>query len=142
MKAALLLIFVVELAVLEAASPAPSFMEDLFKGDTNHDQRISKKEFIWPAALFDTFDQNKDGFITRNEAKTLLPISSDDLKKLWAYGLISRRTGTPLIEPAGEHQLNRTKVSYGYNQVVDRKGQALRPGGRRPAPATTAAFHL
>ena len=107
-----MLIFVIELTVLGAASPPPSFMEDLFKGDTNHDQRISKKEFIWPAVLFDTFDQNKDGFITRNEAKTLLPTSSAELKELWAYGLISRRTGTPLIEPAGEHQLDRTKVSY------------------------------
>ena len=42
MKAAWVLIFVVELTVLGAASPTPSFMEDLFKGDTNHDQRISK----------------------------------------------------------------------------------------------------
>ena len=130
MKTAWILLFVIKLNVLGAASPAPSFMEDLFKGDINHDQRISKKEFTWPVVLFDTFDQDKDGFITQNEAKTLLPTSSAEIRKLWAYGLISRRTGAPLIEPAGEHKLNKTKVSYGYNQVVDRKGQVLRPGGR------------
>lgn len=130
MKTAWILLFFVELNVLGAASPAPSFMEGLFKGDINHDQRISKKEFTWPAVLFNTFDQDKDGFITQNEAKTLLPTSTAEIRKLWAYGLISRRTGAPLIEPAGEHKLNKTKVSYGYNQVVDRKGQVLRPGGR------------
>ncbi len=130
MKAAWILLFVVELNVWGAASPVTSFMENLFKGDINHDQRISKKEFTWPAALFDAFDQNMDGFITQDEVKTLLPTSPADLKKLWAYGLISRRTGTLLIDSAGEHKLNKSKVSYGYNQVVDPKGQVLRPGGR------------
>ena len=108
MKTAWILLFVIELNVLGTASLAPSFMEDLFKGDINHDQRISKKEFTWPAVLFETFDQDKDGFITQNEAKTLLPTSSAEIRKLWAYGLISRRTGAPLIEPAGEHKLNKT----------------------------------
>lgn len=130
MKVAWVLLFLVVLNVLEAAPSPPSLMEDFFKGDTNRDQRISKKEFVWPAVLFDTLDQNKDGFITQNEIKPLLPASPTDLRKLWAYGLISRRTGELLIESGGTHKLNKTKVSYGYNKVVDRRGQGLRPGGR------------
>ena len=55
---------------------------------------------------------------------------SGDLKQLWAYGLISRRTGASLIEPGGAHKIDKTKVSYGYNQLMDRTGRVLRPGGR------------
>ncbi len=53
-----------------------------------------------------------------------------DLKRLWSYGLTSRRTGKALIEAGGEHKLDKSKVSYGYNLVVDRSGRVLRPGGR------------
>ena len=130
MKAACTLLFLAKLTALGAVSSPPALMEDLFKGDTNKDGRISPKEFTWPAVLFTTLDQNMDGFITQNEIKPLLPPAPAQLKKLWAYGLISRRTGEPLIEPYGAHKLIKTKVSYGYNQVVDRKGQVLRPGGR------------
>ncbi len=42
-----------------------------------------------------------------------------DLKRLWSYGLTSRRTGEPLIEEGGEHKIDKSKVSYGYNIVVD-----------------------
>ncbi len=52
------------------------------------------------------------------------------LKQLWSYGLISRRTGSPLIEAGGEHRMDKSKVSYGHNVVVDRDGKAVRPGGR------------
>ena len=131
MKATLLIILCLQLNVLGAAAPSSHpLLNDLFGGDRNNDQKISPKEFIWPAVLFVTLDQNKDGFITQNEIKPLLPPAPAQLKKLWAYGLISRRTGEPLIEPYGAHKLIKTKVSYGYNQVVDRKGQVLRPGGR------------
>ena len=130
MKVVCTLLFLAKLPLLGAVPSPPALMEDLFKGDTNKDGRISPKEFTWPAVLFTTLDQNKDGFITQNEIKPLLPPAPAQLKKLWAYGLISRRTGEPLIEPYGAHKLIKTKVSYGYNQVVDRKGQVLRPGGR------------
>jgi len=40
-------------------------------------------------------------------------------KRRWSYGLASRRTGEPLIEEGGEHRIDRSKVSYGYNVVVD-----------------------
>ncbi len=130
MKVVCAMLFLAKLPLLGAVSSPPALMEDLFKGDTNKDGRISPKEFTWPAVLFTTLDQNMDGFITQNEIKPLLPPAPAQLKKLWAYGLISRRTGEPLIEPYGAHKLIKTKVSYGYNQVVDRKGQVLRPGGR------------
>ncbi len=130
MKVVCALLFLAKLPLLGAVPSPPALMEDLFKGDTNKDGRISPKEFTWPAVLFTTLDQNMDGFITQNEIKPLLPPAPAQLKKLWAYGLISRRTGEPLIEPYGAHKLIKTKVSYGYNQVVDRKGQVLRPGGR------------
>jgi hypothetical protein len=130
MKVAFALLFFIKLSILEAVpSPLPP-LEDLFMGDANKDGRISPKEFTWPAVLFTTLDQNKDGFITQNELKALLPVSPAELKKLWAYGLISRRTGEPLIETGGEHQLNKSKVSYGHNQVLNRAGQLVRPGGR------------
>ena len=130
MKTGLALLFLTKLTILGAVPTSPPLMENLFKGDANKDGRISQKEFTWPAVLFTTLDQNKDGFITQNELKTLLPPSQTELKKLWAYGLISRRTGEPLIEPGGEHKLKISKVSYGHNQVVDRAGQVVRPGGR------------
>ncbi len=130
MKVVCAMLFLAKLPLLGAVPSPPALMEDLFKGDTNKDGRISPKEFTWPAVLFTTLDQNMDGFITQNEIKPLLPPAPAQLKKLWAYGLISRRTGEPLIEPYGAHKLIKTKVSYGYNQVVDRKGQVLRPGGR------------
>jgi len=53
-----------------------------------------------------------------------------DLKRLWAYGLTSRRTGKPLIEEGSEHKMDESKVSYGYNVVVDRNGKVLPPSGR------------
>jgi len=131
MKVVCALLFLAKLTFLGAApSPPATPMEDLFKGDTDKDGRISPKEFPWPTVLFATLDQNNDGFITQNEIKPLLPPAPAQLKKLWAYGLISRRTGEPLIEPYGAHKLNKTKISYGYNQVVNRKGQVLRPGGK------------
>ena len=52
------------------------------------------------------------------------------LRRLWSYGLSSRRTGKPLIEAGGEHKIDESKVSYGYNIVVDRNGRVLRPSGR------------
>ncbi|MDC0336465.1 hypothetical protein OAN24_06200 [Pseudodesulfovibrio sp.] len=53
-----------------------------------------------------------------------------DLKQLWSYGLISRRTGEPLIKKGGEHRIDESKVSYGYNIVVDKNGQVIHPSGR------------
>ena len=129
MKVALIILFTIRFTCLPVEPPS-RMMSDLFKTDANNDGRISPLEFTWPAVLFTTLDQNQDGFITRTELKSLLPPSTTEMKELWAYGLISRRTGEPLIEPGGAHKLIKTKVSYGYNQVVDRKGQALRPGGK------------
>ncbi len=53
-----------------------------------------------------------------------------DLKQLWAYGLISRRTGEPLINKDGWHRMDPSKVSYGYNVVTDRNGKIIRPSGK------------
>ena len=53
-----------------------------------------------------------------------------DLTKLWSYGLTSIRTGKPLIEEGGEHRLDESKISYGYNLVVDRNGHILPPQGK------------
>ena len=53
-----------------------------------------------------------------------------DLAELWSYGLTSKRTGKALVEKGGEHKMDKSKVSYGYNLVVDRNGTILRPGGR------------
>ncbi|MFC1820344.1 hypothetical protein ACFLZG_04575 [Thermodesulfobacteriota bacterium] len=53
-----------------------------------------------------------------------------DLKRLWYYGLTSRRTGKPLVEEGGQHKMDESKVSYGYNVVVDRNGRVLPPSGR------------
>jgi hypothetical protein len=115
----------------ERAPDGPTRMlAELFKGDANRDGKISPREFNLPATLFVSFDANKDGFITAREIKTLLPRSTAELKGLWSYSLISRRTGSPLIEPGGEHKMDKRKVSYGYNVVVDRDGEAVRPGGR------------
>ncbi len=52
------------------------------------------------------------------------------LKQLWSYNLTSRRTSEPLVEEGGEHKIDKSKVSYGYNVVVDKKGRVLRPSGR------------
>ena len=129
MKVALIILFTSRFTCLTAEPPS-RMMGDLFKGDANKDGRISPGEFTWPAVLFTTLDQNQDGFITQNELNSLLPPNTTEMKNLWAYGLISRRTSTPLIKPGGEHKLDGNKVSYGYNQIVDRNGQVLRPGGR------------
>lgn len=51
------------------------------------------------------------------------------LTQLWSYGLISRRTGQPIIEEGGEHNLDESLVSYGYNLVVAQDGQILTPRG-------------
>ncbi|WP_420411657.1 hypothetical protein [Roseibium sp.] len=45
-----------------------------------------------------------------------------DLSGLWAFGLISARTGEPLIFEGGEHQLDTSLISYGFNQVTDSNG--------------------
>ncbi|WP_428527543.1 hypothetical protein [Roseibium sp.] len=49
-------------------------------------------------------------------------LSATDLSGLWAFGLISARTGEPLIFEGGEHQLDTSLISYGYNQVTDSSG--------------------
>ena len=53
-----------------------------------------------------------------------------DLTKLWSYGLTSKRTGEPMVEKGGEHKMDKSKVSYGYNLVVDKNGTTLQPRGR------------
>lgn len=52
-----------------------------------------------------------------------------DLSKLWSYGLTNIRTGEPLIEEGGEHKLDESLISYGYNVVVDKEGNILTPSG-------------
>lgn len=52
-----------------------------------------------------------------------------DLTQLWSYGLTSIRTGEPIIEEGGEHKLDESLISYGYNLVVDRNGNAITPSG-------------
>jgi len=52
-----------------------------------------------------------------------------DLTQLWSFGLTSVRTGEPLIEEGGEHKLDESIVSYGYNVVVDNDGNVLTPRG-------------
>ncbi|MDP7009828.1 MAG: hypothetical protein QF685_00475 [Verrucomicrobiota bacterium] len=145
MKDSLTILFIFTFICLSAAPPTlknttptrrevpdgpTRILAELFKGDANRDGKISSQEFNLPAALFVSFDANKDGFVTAREIKALLPRSTAELKGLWSYGLISRRTGSPLIEPGGEHKMDRRKVSYGYNVVVDRDGETVRPGGR------------
>jgi hypothetical protein len=39
--------------------------------------------------------------------------------------LTSIRTGEPLIEEGGEHQLDESIISYGYNLAVDKNGNVL-----------------
>ena len=53
-----------------------------------------------------------------------------DLTNLWSYGLISKRTGKPLVENGGEHKMDKSQVFYGYNLVVDKNGTILRPSGK------------
>ncbi len=68
-------------------------------------------------------------------APTLAPIVEEeitenlDLTQLWSYGLTSIRTGEPLIEEGGEHHLDKSQISYGYNLVVDKAGNTLIPRG-------------
>ena len=50
-----------------------------------------------------------------------------DLTELWSYGLTSIRTGEPLIEYGGEHHLDESLISYGFNRVVDKNGNELAP---------------
>jgi hypothetical protein len=50
-----------------------------------------------------------------------------DLTQLWSYGLISVRTGEPLISEEGRHLIDSSHISYGYNLVVDADGATLRP---------------
>ena len=52
-----------------------------------------------------------------------------DLTQLWSYGLTSIRTGEPLIREGGEHKVDESVVSYGYNLVVDEDGNVLTPRG-------------
>lgn len=52
-----------------------------------------------------------------------------DLTQLWSYGLTSIRTGEPLIEEGGMHNLDPGVISYGYNLVVDENGNILTPRG-------------
>ncbi len=52
-----------------------------------------------------------------------------DLTQLWSYGLTSIRTGEPLIEEGGQHNLDQGVISYGYNLVVDKTGNMLTPRG-------------
>ncbi len=57
------------------------------------------------------------------------PIETLDLTQLWSYGLTSIRTGEPLIEEGGEHNLDQSLISYGYNLIVDKDGNILTPSG-------------
>ena len=52
-----------------------------------------------------------------------------DLSQLWSFGLTSIRSGEPLIEEGGEHKLDESLISYGYNLVVDGEGDVLTPRG-------------
>ena len=128
--------------------------------DADRNGEISAEEINGAAAALRKLDKNKDGKLTAVELRpsfgrdrsgrggipdsSRIPvpqpsgsnsstrIGKDEtyLKQLWAYGLISRRTGNPLIEAGGEHRMDKSKVSYGYNIVVDRDDKAVRPGGR------------
>jgi len=57
-------------------------------------------------------------------------LPAKDLKRLWSYGLTSRRTNTPLISENGEHNIHSPSFVYGYGIVIDREGRRLRPSGR------------
>lgn len=50
-----------------------------------------------------------------------------DLSGLWAFGLTSARTGEALIEIGGEHELDRSQVSLGFNLVTDSAGNLVNP---------------
>ncbi len=62
---------------------------------------------------------------------TITSASSEvlDLTQLWSYGLTSIRTGEPLIKEGGEHLLDASLISYGYNLVVDENENVLMPRG-------------
>ncbi len=53
-----------------------------------------------------------------------------DLEQLWSYGLISRRTGEPLVREGAEHNLDENLVFYGYNVIIDETGNQITPTGR------------
>ncbi|MCK4830337.1 hypothetical protein KA005_82225, partial [bacterium] len=67
--------------------------------------------------------------VPTNESTSLEFVEVLDLAELWSYGLTSIRTGEPLIEEGGEHQLDENLISYGYNLVVDKHGNVLSPRG-------------
>lgn len=52
---------------------------------------------------------------------------TSDLSGLWAFGLVSARTGEPLIFEGGEHQLDASLISYGFNQVTNSSGAVQSP---------------
>jgi len=61
---------------------------------------------------------------------SLNEVVAKDLKRLWSYGLTSRRTNTPLISENGEHNIYGSLFAYGYSIVIDGKGRRLHPSGR------------
>lgn len=127
--------------------------------DSDKSRSISKAEFVdgcpledkkLAAAVFDALDTTGDGSINvpeylrvwghwarpnYKEQEAALsdrmegPSETANLSELWSYGLISRRTGEPLITEDGEHRIDPANVSYGYNIVVDKDGRTIRPGG-------------
>jgi hypothetical protein len=111
----------------------------LRKIDKNKDGKLTADE-LRPSFVGNRRGRGASGI--PNRSRVPVPQSSESnsstktgkdetyLKQLWSYGLISRRTGSPLIEAGGEHRMNKSKVSYGHNVVVDRDGKAIRPGGR------------
>ena len=78
----------------------------------------------------DRLGADREPGATNNSAPANKGQDKVDLKKLWSYGLTSRRTGKPLVEKGGVHRLDKSKVSYGYNFVVNRNDRVLPPGGR------------
>lgn len=111
----------------------------LKKLDRNKDGKLTAEE-LRPNFAGTRSSRGRGGISDRSRAssppssRTSRPTSTgeDDnpLKKLWSYGLTSRRTGKPLIVNNGEHRMGKNKVSYGHNVVTDRNGRVQRPGGR------------
>ncbi len=54
---------------------------------------------------------------------------AEDLTGKWSYGLTSRRTGEPLIDEGGRHNIDPSAFTYGFVQVVSSSGAVLRPSG-------------
>lgn len=52
-------------------------------------------------------------------------MSDVDFTSLWAYGLISNRTGEAIVEEGDEFNIDSSIVSYGFNLVVDSSGNQL-----------------